>query len=113
LAYIPQVEIIRTRRYQKDVKRLGLTEMEIRALEQEIASNPQIGDVVPGLGGIRKMRFGFGGRGKRGGGRAIYFLMVSDDAAFMLFAYAKNEQEDLTPDQRRAALAIIEEITNG
>lgn len=113
LAYIPYVEIIRTRRYQKDVRRLGLTDLEIRALEQEIASNPQVGDVVPGLGGIRKMRFGFGGRGKRGGGRAIYFLMVSDDAAFMLFAYARNEQEDLTQDQHRTALALIEEITNG
>ncbi|MDQ6436047.1 type II toxin-antitoxin system RelE/ParE family toxin [Mesorhizobium sp. LHD-90] len=107
------MEIVRTRRYLKDIKRLALTDLEIRTLEQEIAANPQAGAVVSGLGGIRKIRFGFGGRGKRGGGRAIYFLMLADDRAFMLFAYAKNEQEDLTQEQRRVALALIEEITNG
>jgi hypothetical protein len=49
--------------------------------------------VIPDLGGIRKLRFSLGGKGKRGGGRAIYFLMVSEDLAFMLFAYAKSEKK--------------------
>ena len=67
----------------------------------------------PGLGGIRKLRFGLGRKGKRGGGRAIYFLMVSEDTAIMLFAYAKNEQEDLTTQQRKAALEIMRTFTDG
>jgi hypothetical protein len=59
------------------------------------------------------MRFRLRGRGKRGGGRAIYFLMVSDDVAVMLFAFAKGDMEDITEEQRRAALAIMKEIKDG
>jgi hypothetical protein len=61
----------------------------------------------------RKLRFAFGGRGKRGGGRAVYFLMVTDDMAAMLFAYAKNAQSDLTGKQRKQALRLMKEIRDG
>jgi hypothetical protein len=105
------MRVIRTRRYLKDLERMGVTAAEAQTLERMVASDPFAGDVVKGLGGVRKVRFGFGGRGKRGGGRAIYFLMVADDAIAMLFAYAKNEREDLTPDQRKEALRILKEMT--
>ena len=82
-------------------------------LEAEIAVNPQAGDVIPGLMGLRKIRFALGNKGKRGGGRAVYFLMVSDDVAVMIFAYAKSAQEDLTMEQRKAALALLKEMTDG
>jgi hypothetical protein len=106
------MKIVRTRRYRKDIKRIGASVADIQVLEGAIASDPTIGDVIPGLGGIRKIRFGIGNRGKRGGGRAIYFLIVADDMAIMLFAYAKNEQEDLTQEQRKAALEIMKEFTD-
>jgi hypothetical protein len=63
--------------------------------------------------GLRKIRFALGNKGKRGGGRAVYFLMVSDDVAVMIFAYAKSAQEDLTAEQRKAALALLKEMTDG
>jgi len=107
------MQIVRTTRYRKDLKRLRMTAAEIRTLEQSIADDPTIGDVIPGLGGIRKVRFARGNQGKRGGGRAIYFVMVADDQAIMLLAYAKNEQEDLSQDQRKAVLAIVKELTDG
>ena len=107
------MKIVRTNRYLKDLKRLGATAAEIARLEAEVVSNPLAGDVIPGLGGLRKLRFGYGGRGKRGGGRAIYFLILAEDVAVMLFAYGKASQEDLTQDQRRAALALIKEMTGG
>jgi hypothetical protein len=66
------MKIVRTRRYLKDMKRIGATAIDMASLEQEIAANPTAGDVIQGLGGIRKIRFGIGNRGKRGGGRAIY-----------------------------------------
>jgi hypothetical protein len=72
-----------------------------------------IGAVVPGLGGVRKVRFAIGSKGKRGGGRAIYFLLLREDTAVMLFAYAKNEREDLTAEQRKAALSILKEMNDG
>ncbi|GLS21047.1 hypothetical protein GCM10007874_40640 [Labrys miyagiensis] len=76
-------------------------------------TTPKVGDVVPGLGGIRKIRFALRNKGKRGGGRAIYFLMIADDLAVMLFAYAKSEKEDMTSDERKLALALMKEITDG
>lgn len=107
------MKIIRTRRYSKDLKRMGVSDGEQAALEQAIATNPEIGDLIPGLEGLRKIRFAMRGRGKRGGGRAIYYLMLSDDLALMITAYAKNEREDLSPDQKKAVLALLREFRNG
>ena len=58
----------------KDMKRLGASEADIEHLEQRIANAPSSGSVIPGFGGLRKLRFQFGNRGKRGGGRVIYFF---------------------------------------
>lgn len=108
-----RMEIVRTKRYLKDLERLGATDAEITALEEMIAFNPTVGDAIPGLSGIRKVRFAIGGRGKKGGGRAIYFLMVSDDLAVMLYAYSKATQEDLSQAQKKAALTVLKEFKDG
>lgn len=104
------MKIVRTQRYQRDLKRIGASQADIDQLEFMVASNPTVGDVIPGLGGIRKVRFRLGNKGKRGGGRAICFLMVSDELAVMLFAYEKASQADLTEDQRRVAMALLQEL---
>lgn len=70
------MQIVRTTPYKKALKKLKASKQEIEALEQEIASNPLAGDVIPGLGGIRKIRFGMAGKGKKGGGRAVYYLRL-------------------------------------
>ena len=113
MAHIIVVKLVRTDRYIKDLKRLGVTASEVARLEGQVASDPLTGDVIPGLNGLRKLRFGFGGRGKRGGGRAVYFLILAEDVAVMIFAYGKSSQEDLTNEQKRAALALIREMTDG
>lgn len=107
------MQIVRTGLYLRQMKRLGASSTDMGWLEAEIAVNPQAGDVIPGLMGLRKIRFALGNKGKRGGGRAVYFLMVSDDVAVMIFAYAKSAQEDLTMEQRKAALALLKEMTDG
>ena len=107
------MQIVRTGLYLRQMKRLGASSTDMGRLEAEIAVNPQAGDVIPGLMGLRKIRFALRNKGKRGGGRAVYFLMVSDDVAVMIFAYAKSAQEDLTMEQRKAALALLKEMTDG
>ena len=107
------MNIIRTQRYLKDLKRMGVSEFERAALEEAIAINPEAGDVIPGLEGLRKIRFAMRNRGKRGGGRAIYYLMMSDETALMITAYAKNEREDLSSDQKKAIVALLREFKNG
>jgi hypothetical protein len=102
------MKILRTKRYLRDLKHLRLTAMEAMLIESAILDNPAVGDVIPGLRGLRKMRFAFGNKGKRGGGRAVYFLVMSDGAAVMMFAYAKSAKEDLYENERRYALALME-----
>ena len=87
-----------------------LTRDERAELISALARNPQAGDLIPGLGGIRKMRFGVGDQGKRGGVRVIWFVVSDDLPVLALLIYAKNEQANPTPDQRKAMLAVVEGI---
>lgn len=77
---------------------------EIEALKYYLALNPLIGDEIPGTGGLRKVRWGRAGMGKRGGARVIYYYYDATAPLFLLAAYAKASQEDLTPGEK-AALA--------
>jgi hypothetical protein len=65
--------------------------------------------VVPGGGGIRKLRWAAEGRGKRGGLRVIYYWAATEDVCYMLYAYAKNEQGDLTRAQIRVLSRLVRE----
>lgn len=102
------MEIVRLSTYLRDIKRIGLTVAEQAALERSIATNPEAGDVIKGLRGVRKIRFAMGNRGKRGGGRAVYLVLFEDDRALLLRAYAKNDQSDLSAADRKALLALLE-----
>jgi hypothetical protein len=58
------------------------------------------------------VRFGYGGRGKSGGGRTIYYVMLDDDVVYLLVAYAKADKSDLSADEKRLFSALIEELTD-
>ena len=77
------------------------------ALITMLAQNPQTGDLVPGLGGIRKLRFAPTGRGKSGAFRVIHYYAGANLPVLALLIYAKNEQDNISADQRRALLALI------
>lgn len=104
------MKIVRTRVYERSLKRLGASTEDVARLERSLASNPLVGDVIPGLRGVRKVRFRLGGRGKRGGGRAVYVAMVGDEVVVMLLAYAKGDKSDLTPEDKRVLLRLLEEL---
>ena len=107
------MEIIRTRTFERSLKKLGASDGELAALEEAIASDPTSGDVIPGLGGARKIRFGMAGEGKSGGGRAIYIVMVVRDVAYLLLAYSKSTKTDLSQADKDALKAIIKELKDG
>ncbi len=104
------MELIRTAAFTKAIQKLKVTDAELEALESEIATNPQAGDVIQGLKGVRKIRFAMGGKGKRGGGRCIYLVLTLDDAVYLLLAYGKSKQTDLSQRQRKDILAFIEDL---
>lgn len=72
-----------------------LSDDEYAELQRALADNPDAGDLIRGSGGVRKLRWGLAGRGKRGGIRVIYFLRLSQGEVWMLTLYAKNEVESI------------------
>ena len=110
MAQYTPVLIVRLPEYERALKRLRAAEADIAAVERAIAENPTIGVVIPGLSGLRKVRFGMGGRGKRGGGRAIYYAMMRQGRVYMLTAYSKADHEDLTKREKRLFVQLVEEL---
>jgi hypothetical protein len=102
------VEIIRTRYFERCLKALHASEDDIEALELAIATNLDAGDVIKGLGGARKIRFALGGKGKRGGGRAIYIVIHIENTAYLIMAYAKSDQAEISNAQRKIILELVE-----
>jgi hypothetical protein len=84
------VTFIETKLFTKLVQNY-FTDEEYAALQSAIMANPNAGDVIPGSGGVRKLRWGLAGRGKRGGVRVIYYLRLQQSQVWMLTLYAKNE----------------------
>lgn len=72
-----------------------------------IARNPEAGDVIADTGGVRKVRWGRGGSGKRGGARVIYFYRDADLPLYLLMIYAKARQENLSADEKRAVRKLV------
>ena len=68
---------------------------EFRDLQIFLIDQPKAGDVVPGTGGCRKLRWAAKGKGKRGGARVIYFLRIADDQIVLVAAYGKGERDDV------------------
>lgn len=66
------------------------TEEERTELIDFLAPNPEVGDEIPGTSGVRKVRFGAKGKGKRGGARVIYYWYSNDAPIYALLAYGKN-----------------------
>jgi hypothetical protein len=89
-----------------------LDDVERASLVEYLATNPVAGDLIPGTGGVRKLRWALEGRGKRGGARVIYYYHNTDVPLFALTAYAKNEQANLSQadrnDFRRLTKLLIE-----
>ncbi len=82
---------------------------QYRAVQLALLLRPEQGPLIPGSGGLRKLRWGARGRGKRGGLRLIYYWAPQEQAFYMLYVYAKNEQSDLTPAQVKILRRIVRE----
>lgn len=91
-------------------KAMGLQDSDLGRLEQVLLENPQLGDVIEDTGGARKMRIQIGNRDKSGGGRVIYLDVFEKESLYLLFAYPKNVQSDLTPEQKKAIRLLVEQI---
>lgn len=87
-----------------------LTDDEYARFQKDLAANPEAGDVIPGLGGLRKVRRGAKGRGKRGGARIIYLFLPIRGVIYLFHAYTKGDIEDMSPSQKKRLSKAVEEI---
>ncbi|MDC7785319.1 type II toxin-antitoxin system RelE/ParE family toxin [Rhodoplanes sp. TEM] len=87
-----------------------LTTAEQNAVIDLVAYDPTCGDLVPGTGGLRKLRIGRNGTGKRGGARVVYFFHDPGMPIFLLAIYAKNEKADLSASDRREFATLTVEL---
>ncbi len=85
----------------------AMSDDEYRILQQALLRRPGQGDVIAATGGVRKLRWREEGRGKRGALRVIYYWHAGREIFLMLFLYRKNEQNDLTSEQRRMLGAVV------
>ena len=83
---------------------------DLRRLQQKLIGQPDAGDLIRGAKGLRKLRWLLPGRGKSGGARVIYFWRNAADQIYLLYAYAKNAQADLSDAQRKMLVQWINEV---
>lgn len=90
-----------------------LTEPERSDLVAFLAANPEAGDLMAETGGIRKLRWGVRGRGKRGGVRVIYYYHNESLPLFLLNVFAKNEKTNLSRAERNELKHLVPRLVAG
>jgi hypothetical protein len=98
--------IIETSVFTRIIRSL-LNDDDYHQLQRVLVQYPDIGELIPGSGGLRKVRWKIEGKGKRGGIRVIYYWMAADNQIWMLYAYPKNRQTDLDREQLKILRDIV------
>ena len=106
------MQVFSTRTYERAIRKL-LEGTAHREMEEAIVAAPDAAPIIRGTGGIRKLRWGGSGRGKRGGIRIVYFYHAGPNAIYLLTAYAKADREDLTPADTKALSRLVAAIKKG
>jgi len=109
MAYSAPMEFVETPIFTRLVLKL-MADDDYAAMQAALARRPDLGKIIPGSGGIRKMRWAGSGRGKRGGLRVIYYWQVADDQIWLLLVYPKNERDDLSHDEVKQLKRLVEQF---
>lgn len=103
-------EIVETNPYLRAAKIAKVSDNEMARIVDYIAENPDIGEIMVGSGGCRKVRFARKGKGKSGGYRIITYYSDVDSPVFLLWIFAKNKQENLSDSQIRGLSKSVKEL---
>jgi hypothetical protein len=101
--------VVETELYISQASKL-MSEVERAAIVDAVAAAPAMGVLIKGTRGLRKMRIALQGRGKRSGGRVIYWFHSGEYPAVLLMVYAKNAASDLTAEQRKRLSALADAL---
>lgn len=98
--------------FEKQWAKMGLTDNDLKRLQDELIRNPKAGDVIQGTGGLRKIRFAFEHRGKSGSTRVAYIDFAYYEKIYLITAYPKNEKENLSKAERNNIKKLVEILEN-
>jgi hypothetical protein len=87
-----------------------MTDAERQRLDMMLAANPEIGVVMEGTGGVRKVRLAVGGKGKSGGARVIYYYRSNVGRVYLMTAFQKGEKDNLTKEQRNTLKQLTKRL---
>ena len=96
----PEITVLQLPKFKAEATEL-IGADGIEALAVHLINRPEAGNLIPGSGGVRKMRWAAKGQGKRGGARIIYLYVVIAAWIYLLRCYSKNAKTDLTPDEKK------------
>lgn len=103
------ITIAETHSFQKESQKI-LGESEVDKLKNFLSLNPQSGDIIPGLRGIRKIRWQVNQKGKSGGARIIYFFYNTNIPVFLLDIYRKSEKSDMSSKEKKILNNMVDEL---
>lgn len=106
MVMIPPMTVVETEEFLGRARAL-LTDSERDNLVAHLGGNPAAGRLVPGTGGVRKIRWEAGGKGKRGSARVIYYYYSQSLPLFVLDIYAKNEKSNLSESDKRSLKRLL------
>ena len=101
---------IPTKEFSKNWEQLGLTDENLRTLEQELLNNPKAGKVIRGTGKLRKYRFALPGTGKSGSTRVCYVDFVVQETIYFITVYSKKEKDTLSVAERNNIKKMIDAL---
>ena len=93
--------------FDKQWREMGFNDADLQCLQVQLLENPQIGKVIKGTGKLRKMRFAMPDRGKSGSSRVLYVDFVLAETIYLIFAYPKNEKDNLNDEERNNIKKMI------
>lgn len=102
--------VVETPAYLRSAGKAGMTGAEREAAVLMLSENPEAGDIIPGGGGVRKVRVPGRGKGKSGGYRVLTYYMTEDEPVFLLWVINKSKQADLSPKQKTALKNVVKDI---
>ena len=103
-------KFIESKSFRRDWCALGLGDIELRALEDILLTDPEAGSVIQHTGGARKIRVAFPNKGKSGSGRVIYIDAVVKDTIYLIAVYAKNVQENLNEQEKKIIRELVKRL---
>ncbi|MCL2066792.1 MAG: type II toxin-antitoxin system RelE/ParE family toxin [Treponema sp.] len=99
--------------FERQWENLGLSDDELRQLQEVLLKNPKVGVVIRGTKGLRKLRIAFQGKGKSGSGRVVYVDFAVHEVIYLVTAYPKSVKDNLTKAERNAIANMIVQLERG